>query len=87
MATKLLSRQELYDLVWDMPMRRLAASFGMSDVALAKHCKKAGIPLSQRALSGRIDKLEGALGSGYSTATGAARISPTLSAYTGSHHR
>lgn len=42
------TRKELYDLVWSQPMRTVAASLGISDVALAKHCKKAGIPLPQR---------------------------------------
>lgn len=45
MTTKTFTRQQLYDLVWQTPMRKLAASFELSDVALAKHCKKAGIPL------------------------------------------
>ena len=40
-----LSRDALYALVWQTPMRRLASTFGMSDVALAKHCKKLDIPL------------------------------------------
>lgn len=36
---------DLYDLFWSEPMRTLAARFGMSDVALGKVCRKAGIPL------------------------------------------
>jgi hypothetical protein len=42
------ARKELYDLVWSQPMRTVAASVGISDVALAKHCKKANIPVPTR---------------------------------------
>lgn len=42
------TRKELYDLVWSQPMRTVAANIGISDVALAKHCKKANIPVPNR---------------------------------------
>ena len=42
------TRRELYDLVWSQPMRTVAARLGISDVALAKHCKKADIPVPER---------------------------------------
>jgi hypothetical protein len=42
------TRKELYDLVWSQPMRTVAASVGISDVALAKQCKKADIPVPNR---------------------------------------
>lgn len=42
------TRKELYDLVWSQPMRAVAATIGISDVALAKHCKKADIPVPIR---------------------------------------
>jgi hypothetical protein len=42
------TRREFYDLVWSQPMRTIAAGFGISDVALAKHCKKANIPVPER---------------------------------------
>jgi hypothetical protein len=42
------SRKELYDLIWAQPMKTVAASVGISDVALAKHCKRANIPAPQR---------------------------------------
>ena len=42
------TRKELYDLVWSQPMKTVAASIGISDVALAKHCKKADIPVPSR---------------------------------------
>ena len=42
------SRKELYDLIWSQPMRTVASSVGISDVALAKQCKKANIPVPNR---------------------------------------
>lgn len=41
-------RQQLYDLVWSEPLTLLAPRFGMSDVALAKICKRHDIPLPRR---------------------------------------
>ncbi len=38
------TRQELYELVWKTPMRRLARQFGLSDVGLAKTCQRHSIP-------------------------------------------
>jgi hypothetical protein len=40
--------RKLYDLVWSQPMKTVAAGIGISDVALAKHCKKANIPVPNR---------------------------------------
>lgn len=39
-----LSRGDLYKLVWSKPMTHLARDFGVSDVALHKHCKARAIP-------------------------------------------
>ena len=39
-----LTRQQLYDQVWSTPMRTLAQQYGLSDVGLAKVCKKHDIP-------------------------------------------
>lgn len=39
-----LTRQELFDLVWATPMQTLARRFGITDVALKKRCKKHGVP-------------------------------------------
>ena len=39
-----LTREELYTLVWDRPMTKLAKEFGLSDVALHKICRKHDIP-------------------------------------------
>ncbi|MBO6560484.1 MAG: hypothetical protein JJ959_08105 [Nisaea sp.] len=41
---RLLSREELYDLVWQTPMSQLAKRFGLSDVGLKKVCRKHDIP-------------------------------------------
>jgi hypothetical protein len=39
------NRQELYERVWQFPLRKLAAEYGISDVGLAKVCRKLEIPL------------------------------------------
>ena len=39
------TRQELYDLVWREPLRTLAKTLHISDVRLAKICRRANIPL------------------------------------------
>ncbi len=39
-----LTREELYSQVWTTPIRRLAERYGVSDVGLAKICKKHEIP-------------------------------------------
>ena len=43
-----LGREELYELVWSEPMIRLAKRFALTDVALAKTCKRMGIPVPRR---------------------------------------
>lgn len=42
MAT--INRQELYKKVWETPITRLSKEYGLSDVGLAKICKKHNIP-------------------------------------------
>jgi hypothetical protein len=41
-------RDELYEQVWSKPMREVAKRHGVSDVALAKICRKLGVPLPGR---------------------------------------
>jgi hypothetical protein len=41
---KELTRQELYEKVWSAPTTQVAAELGISDVALAKRCKKLNVP-------------------------------------------
>jgi hypothetical protein len=43
-----LSRGELYAEVWSVPMLRLGPKYGLSDVGLAKLCRKHDIPLPPR---------------------------------------
>ena len=43
-----LSRAELYELVWSLPVRTLAARYGISDVALAKLCRRRQVPVPPR---------------------------------------
>lgn len=40
-----LTREELYEMVWSDPIRTLAKRLWISDVALAKRCRKLRIPL------------------------------------------
>ncbi|RAO74953.1 hypothetical protein [Dyella jiangningensis] len=40
--------QELFDKVWEQPLLQIAKEIGVSDVALGKACRKAGIPLPGR---------------------------------------
>lgn len=40
----ILSRRELYDLVWSKPMRDVAADLGISDVGLSKVCERHRVP-------------------------------------------
>lgn len=39
-----VTRQALYDQIWSTPMTKLAKEYGISDVALAKICKKLSVP-------------------------------------------
>ena len=39
------TRLELYQLVWSEPLRKLAKRFGISDVAIAKRCRRSNLPL------------------------------------------
>jgi len=48
MSEVALTREELYDLVWKRPIRDLAAELEMSDVGLAKLCRRNGIPIPPR---------------------------------------
>lgn len=43
-----LTREDLHSHVWAEPMRTVAKRFGMSDVGLAKHCKRMKVPVPGR---------------------------------------
>lgn len=46
--TKGLTRKDLYDAVWTEPVSRLALKCGITDVGLAKICRRSNIPLPPR---------------------------------------
>src|ERR1700722_9092027 len=50
-----LSREDLYELAWSKPISELAKDFGISDVGLAKRCRRLGVPLPGRGYWARID--------------------------------
>jgi len=50
-----LRRRELYDLVWSMPMTKLADQFGISDVGLSKICDRYKISTPPRGYWARIE--------------------------------
>jgi hypothetical protein len=43
-----ISRKDLYELIWSEPMTSLAKRFGISDVGLAKVCRRSDIPAPPR---------------------------------------
>ena len=45
MKTQQVTRKELYDLVWENPLSKLAKKYNLSDNGLRKVCKKLDIPL------------------------------------------
>ncbi len=49
-----LSREELYQRIWTTPATRLAREFGISDVALAKLCRRRAIPTPPRGYWARL---------------------------------
>jgi hypothetical protein len=42
------TREQLYELVWSEPMRHVAERLGISDVGLAKTCRRANVPVPER---------------------------------------
>ncbi|TNE42673.1 MAG: hypothetical protein EP347_00270 [Alphaproteobacteria bacterium] len=49
-----VSRQELYDLAWSMPMTKLGEHFGVSDVGIRKICLRHHIPLPEQGHWNRV---------------------------------
>lgn len=43
-----ITRRRLHELVWSIPRSRLAAAFGITDVALGKLCRTRGVPAPPR---------------------------------------
>ena len=50
-----ITREELYEKVWSTPMMQLAKEYGMSDVGLAKICKKLEVPRPARGYWQKLD--------------------------------
>ena len=50
-----VTREELYQLVWSEPVVKVATRFGVSDVAVAKACRKHNIPLPGRGYWARLE--------------------------------
>lgn len=48
MERKTFTRQQLYELVWQRPLREVARELGISDVGLGKACRRLAIPLPGR---------------------------------------
>ncbi len=48
MADIIVTREELYDLIWTKPVTQVAKDFGVSDVWISKACTKARIPRPNR---------------------------------------
>ena len=48
MTERYWNREELYEKVWNQPATRVAKEFGVSDVAIAKVCRKLIIPLPRQ---------------------------------------
>lgn len=46
--TERISRSELYEQVWSVAITKLSKKYGLSDVGLAKICKKQNIPRPPR---------------------------------------
>ena len=46
--TLLFEREKLYEEIWAEPMMQVAKRYGISDVGLAKICKKLSIPRPPR---------------------------------------
>jgi len=43
-----ISREELYERVWAEPIQKLSKEYGLSDVGLAKTCRRYNIPIPRR---------------------------------------
>ena len=49
-----LTRQQLYDMIWARAVSKVAPALGISDVALRKQCVKHAIPLPDATYWGRL---------------------------------
>lgn len=51
---KTITRSKLYEEVWKKPFSRVASSYGISDVALSKICRKLNVPKPPRGYWARL---------------------------------
>ena len=63
-----LTREQLYELVWSEPMHRLGKQIVISDVAIAKHRRRLGIPPAAARLLEQAARREKSLQSAASAA-------------------
>lgn len=49
------SRSQLYEMVWQEPLNTLSQKYGISGVGLAKHCRRAMIPVPPRGYWAKLD--------------------------------
>ena len=50
-----ITREELYDLVWQKPISKLAVELGISDVGLSKICRRHEVPTPPRGYWARLE--------------------------------
>src|SRR5262245_62070523 len=55
MPCREILRQDLHDLIWSKPVVKVAVQFGVSDVAVAKACRKHKTPLPGRGYWSHIE--------------------------------
>ncbi len=48
MSQETWNREELYERVWNKPVVKVAEEYGVSDVAIAKVCRKLSVPIPGR---------------------------------------
>ena len=52
---EIMTREALYELVWSEPVKDLAAKLRISDVGLAKQCRRANVPVPPRGYWAKLD--------------------------------
>ena len=52
---KTITRKQLYEKVWSTPMTAISKEYGLSDVGMAKLCKRHNIPRPPRGYWARVE--------------------------------
>lgn len=55
MSSITVTREQLYERVWSKPMVKVAAEFGLSDVAVKKMCRKWNVPTPSRGYWAKLE--------------------------------